>query len=402
MSKYTGHSEYELKSLEMSHNSGSMNMSNIFVSLNLFESIEDMTMSGNVIVNDTSQMTDVLPLYGNEKIDIAFHTSGNESNPKEFKGVVYKVSPRQKVNEQTTGFIIYFCSEELFKSNRDFVNKKYEDTIDSIVSSIFSKHVELQKPLETSSTTGLYKYTFGNINPLDAIQMMIPRATGGSGKQAFVFFENSDSFVFKPLQELYKGEVVASYGKKNAGVHEKNLTKYDEQFESYHDIQMREENSLLDRVNDGIHGSRHLGFDLITKEYKDDDGETWYNKNEWFSGGLGSNADLIPVEKKDDKIFLTYLYDEVDKTNHKNYIESKMKNRESDMFRANITVMGDSKLKCGDILDVLIPNWNLDQEELPTVYDGKVIIKKIWHMVTQTEYIQVIQINKDSYSETSV
>jgi hypothetical protein len=79
-----------------------------------------------------------------------------------------------------------------------------------------------------------------------------------------------------------------------------------------------------------------------------------------------------------------------------------MKTRESDMFRAKITVMGDSILKCGDVLDVLIPNWNDDQENLPTVYDGPVLIKKIWHMLTATEYIQNMQINKDAYNEKSV
>lgn len=400
---YKSHSSYVLETAELTHQGGTLDFKEIFLTINLYESIEDPGMNGKIAMTDSINIPEIAPLYGDETVKLVFYTSGNESNPIEYEGIVYKISNKIRISEHTSGYYIYFCSKHVLNSTRMFVNRFFEDTISNIASSLYSE-IQDQKPIVVTGTRGTYKYTFGTVDPITAIHNMIPKAISGSSDHSYVFFENNKEVKFVPIQELYKEEPVVEYGYRNAGIVKDSQTRYEEQFETIHDIEVMEENSLLDRYQDGIHGSDHFMFDFLSKKYLDDEDKFSYNKTEWYdpSKSLGRVPDKIPIEKKHDTLFLSYGYGETDVANHKDYIEDRMKLRESDMFRSLLTVMGDSKLKAGDCITVKLPNWNQNQEDVGTLFDGKFLVKKIGHILSPSSYYMSLQINKDAYEEPKI
>ena len=400
--RYKGHSSYVLEVLDLNHAKGTTDLKNIFMSVNLYESIHETTMNGNVFLADTLHLQDVLPLYGfNETIDMKFWTKGNEQNPIVYTGVVYKVSERMRLNEFTSGYMLYFCSKEQFNSKRIYVKKKYEDPISDIVTSIYNKYIKVSKPLLTKPTKGLFEYTFGHVDPLESIEMMIPKAFSVENEHSYVFYENNKEFVFKPLQELYTQDPIVKYRAQSAGITSDIKYIYEEQFESYHDFELLEENSVLDRIEDGMHGSDNYAFDMFTKKYVD---EIKYDKKGWYdpSKSLGYEPDKRDIAIEDDHVKLEVFNKNQHLTFHKDYVDNRMKARESEVLKARITVMGDSILKAGHVIFAILPRWNYDHENLPTTLDENFLIKKIWHRLTQTEYTQVLSITKDAYNEREV
>lgn len=401
MSTYTEHSSYVLEELTLKHAQGDLDLSANFISLSLFESVEDIGMSGQLIIPDSYNLSDIAPFYGYEEIIISFYTSGNEDNPIEYSGRIYKISEKHRISEHTSGYSLFFCSDIMITSKRSYVLSGYNDTISNAVSSIHNTFNNSDKPFLITETQGTFTYSFGHVDPLEAIQIMKPKALSINGDLGYLYFENNQEWIFKPIEELYQQEVLANYGSRSAGVSQDINNRFAEQFESIQDIKIYEENSYMDRLNDGIHGSDHYYFDIFNKRYYDN--YTYNRNNEYNSNrSLGESSSKLDVDMSHDITFLTFGSSEQETANYKAFSQSRMRLRESDMFRAEMTVMGDSKLKCGAILDVVFPNWNQDQENVGTLFDGKVFIKKINHMLTQSQYMQVLMVSKDAYNEDSI
>ncbi len=403
MSKYAANGHYVLTELVLEHDQGELNLFPVMVSMNIYESIVDGMMSGDLSIIDSVNMAELIPLYGNEKLRIGYHTAGNDQNPIEFTGLLYKIAPKHRITEHSTGYTMHFCSPASLNSERTFVQRGMKGTADQIVSTIYTDFLAGEgdtKPIVTSPSKGNMQYAFGALTPMECISIVSQKAVSGAGDHSYVFFENVHEFVYKPLQELYAQEPAASYSYQSAGVYIDVENRNEEQFESIQAIEMFDENSLVDRVMDGLHGSLHYHFDLMTKEYLDG-ADVRYSKAEWYdrSKSLGEKPDLHPIEPSNDVVYLTYGASEESKLMHHDAIDSRMKRREAVMFKANITVFGDSKIRCGDVVEVFIPNLNIDQENIKSAYSGRVLIGAVRHAFTQSQYLQTFLIQKDAYME---
>lgn len=401
--KYAGNGQYVLTKMSLFsiedevENETEWDLMPSFLELSLFESVFDQTMSGYVTVRDTVGMADLFPLYGDERIEVSFHTAGSEDSLIEYVGKVYKVSQPARVNEHTTGYIIRFCSEANLLSTRRFVQKGYQDTADRVVEDIYRKHLRGSddKPLETLPAKGIESYTFGFMNPLEAISVAAKTPVASDGTRGYIFFENHESFMFTTLEHLYTQEPVARYTNQLAGVYDDVKQRAREQFESIQDITYDRENSYLDRLKDGLHGSDNVYFDLVTKQVVN----YHYNKEQYFdeTRSLGKRPYKHKIEDSSDIVNVNYVAGTGQYA--LNEVLNKMRRVESEEFMATITVFGDSKLKTGDVLEVYFPRMNDDQEERQSTVEGKVLIGAIRHTITQSQYMQAIELLRDAYNE---
>lgn len=368
-----------------------------FVEASLFESITSPTMSGYIAVIDAFNANELLPLYGGERIELSFYTAGNEEKPIEYIGYVFKVSPKHRLTEHSTGYKISFCSEASILSKRTFTHMGMTSTISQMVSDIYSNHLlgRTRKLLETSSTKGVLSYTFGATEPLDAISVLSRRASGTDSTVGYLFYENNQTFKFESIQQMYQRDIVASYTNRQAGVYEETSQRNIEQFESIQGINIDEENSFMDRMMDGIHGSNFGHFNLMTKTFTN----FHYRKNDDFdpSKSLGSIPDKKFVDDGNDT--QSIAYESSDPLIWFDEARGIMKLIESETFRAKVSVFGDSNLKSGDLIRLSVPNWNVDQENVKTGFDGSVLISSIRHTITPKTYAQVLGVRKDAYEE---
>lgn len=403
---YKENGQYVLEMLELQflENGFSkvIDLSNQLISLNLFESMEHGTMSGNLSIIDVFDLPNILSLYGNETIRMIFYTAGNIANPIQYEGKVYKLSPKRRITEHSSGYTIYFQSDAALRSDRQFVQRGYIDINSNIATDIFESFMRggSTKPFITTSTKRISNYCFGAIKPLEALAVLQKQSVSVADDHSYVFYENNKEFVFKPLQELFKSEPVATYYYGVGSVFQNVYNRHEESFEKIQSVNFIDDNSFIDRIMDGIHGSKHIMYDLFTKTLLQGK-EVDYDKSSWFKDdkSLGKYPNKNIVGVGDDAISLIYGTSVDDLLFHKNSIESKMKRIELETFKCEIEVFGDSNLKCGDVINCYIPNLNLDQNNIKNEFSGKVLITGINHMITSNKYHQSILIQKDAYED---
>lgn len=403
---YQNNGQYVLEQLELEFSSDgvieTVDLSAQLVVLNLYESMEHQIMTGNLSIIDTVDLPNILSLYGDEIIRISFYTSGNDQNPITFEGHIYKISPKSRITEHSVGYTFYFQSNAAVLSDRTFVQRGYQDNQHLIVDDIFNFYLKgnSTKPLATSPTKGISSYCFGAIKPLEAIAILEKDSVSTQNDHSYVFYESTESFVFKPLQELYRQEPVASYYYAAAGVFDDIDKKHEESFEKIQGISIMDDNSYVDRIMDGLHGSRHVMFDLVTKTLLDGQ-NTVYDKESWYdpSKSLGFVPVKQHVERKDDCVYMSYGAGVEDLMSHRDKIDSKMKRIELETFKCEIEVFGDSGIKVGDVLNCYIPNLNIDQENIKNEFSGNMLITAIHHELIPTRYMQTIMVQKDSYED---
>lgn len=405
MSKYTASGNYELNKLTIRTETSSPENKNgivwdlrpFMIEASVFESIENVVMSGYVSVVDTFNINEILPLYGNEIVEIEFNTAGSDHVVK-YTGRVYKVTDRHRITEHSMGYVIKFTSEASILSQRKCVNRGYKATIDEIVSSVYQNTLsgDTQKPLRAEKTRGIHTYTIGEQKPLEAILWLSRQAKAANGNSGFVFFENHNEYVFSSLQTLYEQKPVAKYTSKHAGVYDDVKKRHEEEFERVQDVEMFEKNSILDRYMRGLHGSEHMYFDLIDKRVitHKKNNETDFDPNK----SLGEIVNKKPVDSGRDHLRLRYVAGST-------FIEDETANvmtiQQSEMFKGRIVVFGDSKLLAGDVIEVDFPNWTSEQKEMKSAYSGKVLVGGIRHMLTQAQYTQNLLIRKDAYQDVN-
>jgi hypothetical protein len=405
MSVYTASGNYELTKLVLrTEDSSPDNNTGLFWDLrpflaeaSLFESIENVAMSGYVAIVESFNISDVLPLYGNEIVEMEFVTAGSDHAVK-YSGRVYKITDRHRISEHASGYVIKFVSEASILSQRKFVNRGFKSTIGEIVDSVYRTKLSgsVQKPLRVEKTRGIHTYTIGEQKPLEAIMWLSRQAKSSTGNSGYVFFENHSEFVFASLESMYEQEPVAHYNNKHSGVYSDVKKRHEEEFGRIQDVDMFEENSILDRYMEGFHGSEHMYFDIVEKRivnYKFDNEKEFKPEK-----SLGDIVNKKPVETGRDLIRFryvgdsTYTYDET---------LNIMKIKQSEMFKGRIVVFGDSKLLAGDIIEVDFPNWSSHQKEAKSAYSGKVLISGIRHLLTQTSYSQNLLVRKDAYKDVN-
>ena len=406
ITKYSSNGQYVLSRLvlfakesETSDKEIAWDLSASFTECSIFESLDEEFITGYVTVVDSVNLNDLFPLYGEERVEVSFHTSGAEDFTIDYIGSIYKVSERIRLSEHSTIIKISFCSQEMINSQRKYVQSYFSDTNSNIVNNLYNNYIksEQAKQIIVEDTLGLSEYTFGAVKPAEAINILKRYSISKDFNSGFVFFENQDAFNFVSLQSLYQQEPVAKYTSRLGGIYEDVQQRVQESFETIQSIKFYEENSFLDRINDGIHGSKHTYFDIvkkqiITHEYEKD---LFYNKEK----SLGSIANKKKMKKGDDVTLLSYTSDKIELTEFD--MINRMKHIESKMFSAEISVFGDSKLKAGDVISVYFPRNQADQTSLDNVFDGEVLIFSIRHTFTRDQYVQEIEIVKDAYSDNA-
>jgi hypothetical protein len=368
-----------------------------FVEVDLYESIFEHTMSGSISIIDTFNLQDLLPLYGDEQIDLIFATQGNDGNPISYSGLVYKVSEKHRISEHSSGYTIYFMSHPAIQSETSIVQRGYEQTPSTIVRKIFDRINPKEVPLRVVDTTSVDKYSFGVVKPFQAISVLLKHSASTQQEIGYVFYQDNKQFNYVPLERLYKQDPVREYISRNKGIHENIDQRVQQAHSTIQDIRMLDENSYLDRISEGQHGSTALRYDLYSKSME----RYEYNKEKNFDPekSIGTKAFKKPMEVScDSKIALRY--DNKSPVALSTMQRNVMSKVELDTIRVEIVVFGDSTLRAGVCLLANLPIWNKDQRSVTDTLSGKFLISEIHHKLTNDDqYLQTMMLQKNAYED---
>jgi len=394
----------------ISTNGYATDITNLVVETNVYEDMFSNSISATLVIADATNLSEVLPIVGEEIVEIEFTTPTLQQKfIKTF--YVYKISDRNLSEaSRAQTYVMHLCSKELIISENNKISKAFSGKISTTVSNIFSdkEFIGSDKKLIVEDTSNSYSFVAPYWTPFKTINWLSERAMNKTGTPNYVFFETTQSFEFTSIERLMKSPPKRSYV--YADVNATTLfndidSKYNVVDNIYADVSF----DYLRRLNSGMYSSSLQTLDMTSKTIKAYDYD--YIKNFSNSTHLEKNPISTPniIRKKiASQYFIEkngHLYsNKMDQGHDKRYLQRNSLMEQVFAYRVNISVPGRFDIKAGDVIDFTINSFGaFGSEEMHQItdnkYTGKYLITAIRHIIRSNKHTMNLEIIKDSFAK---
>jgi len=260
--------EFHVNELIIVTKIGRVDISKLFVELNIFDSMFLPVMSGNMLIQDSIGISGKLLFDGTESllIDIG---KDKDSDIARFKKAfrIYKQSDRVNQNQNSETFVLHFVADELMFSDQQRVNQSYDLTYSQIVEKILFNYLKIP----ANNIGGLYEPTMGirkivipNLRPLDAIEWCAKRSLDKQNSPNYVFFQNLVGYNFASLSTLLTQDNVLDIKIQSKNLKDSNA--FDEIGSARH-YDVVAQNDSIEKTRAGVNAGKFMGFDPMTRSF---------------------------------------------------------------------------------------------------------------------------------------
>ena len=362
-----------------------INLIEIFLGLQLFESIFEYFMSGKLYISDTYDMYKNESLSGNEEIQISLQerTTGIIRN---YSFRLYKIARDSGVSKAASKSKIlecYFYSAEKQFDNLNKISRKFYGFPDVIVDTIVSAFYQSPKSIFVDYTASEIEYICNYRQGSTVIDYMTRNAISDSGDADFVFFESMAGFHFIPLSFLLAQSSVENlfYLPKREMTFRIDDMHFFQQ-DAYFDLNLDAEAGLFGKTLFKMNDNDRYGIVKTSATYADNAANFLTNgRNLLFSDELSNANNLVKV-------------------NYHNHTVAQVRSANLTTLLLNnkllVKTLGTLDRKAGDILKVQYPNQD-NTPEPNTSMDGSWVISAIKHSISNSfEYTQNIMLIKNA------
>ncbi len=436
---YAGDNDYKLKRMEItSASGGQVDVMGIFVSMKIYEDLFSNTMSCTLTFQDTNNLARLLPIIGQrEKLVVEFRIPSEETDSVIFEFDIFRVSVK---NISTVGkkqlVKVSGVSSEQFKNVHTKISRSYYDTIDKMISGLFSTYLESDGEgnqhklnIDVETDTEKRKFIIPNWHPFDAINWLMTRAQPKEKPTAcnYLFYQDRDGFHLNTLDNLFLEKTPKQqYRYMPRKYRERPGNFRDPGFEmrNVQRLTITEPGNRLDENLKGMYGSKLLTHDIVRKEYefteyslKDNFGDTNHVPQpdieaypiaqllDNFSTEPDTVFNFCPIHKTLNQENELYGGDTVEKNEKYSQwlLRRNSMSRQTGSMIINVQVSGDSRRKCGDIVNLkttpLQPGSKEDQQ-LDKYITGNYCVTSIKHNLTPEGYLMDMELSKDNMNDT--
>lgn len=397
--KYTSNGQYVLNDLKLVKDNITIDLTDSFADIMVYESVFDHFMTASISVLDTFDLTNQLPIDGEERIVIDFQTAGTE-NAVHFEGNLYRIVEDHGPNGQTKGLVLHFVSEAGMMNQRIFERGGYKGNTSEIAKRVFPKIRYGGKVLDVEPTTKIENVVFPTVRPSVAMDLLANKSISTTSNVGYLFYENKDAFHFKSIQSLMQKTPELAYLNGFGGVYEEPENAIVEKFNTYQAFEELEPSQFMDKVQKGYYGSDYASLDLYHKRFEQfyESRESTFDQNKSL-GQYANRQDHPNPSYQDRMIFRAVMHDQgmVNLFQRKGHVMTALDN-----YRAIFSVFGDSTVGAGATCFAVVPIKGTSRMEDPNdFHTGKFLISEVKHRVTADKYMQTMTIIKDSFEETA-
>jgi len=403
--------------------------------------VEDVTLpciNGSIDVADGQDFRTMLPLTGNERLELHVFTPGQrEIKYMEVTGTtlnVYKVD-KIRISGGTARQQIYrvhFTSKEAIRNGITRISKAFTGPIENMVNEIVKddKFLASRKSLVVEPTATNTKFVIPNLKPFRAIKFLADQSVAKNYLNAgYLFYEDTQGFNFRSFESMFaKGghtarPVIEAYAMQPAKVRTP-----DKNIDVVKDLQSPDSYSFVDvvntleEINNGLFANRLVTNDIYNKkistydyDYHDNFGNYFHTEHD--DGGKVTEKYLRPlVFVNQDKALSDYplaklmsvvdtkkVHNDYEFTPPENILPHKITQRaQLANFHLLMTVPGQTRLNVGNMISFALPDQRPvahDQAQtLNPYYSGRYLILSIKHkfdMIAQKHTINLRAV-KDS------
>lgn len=418
-----------------------VDLDDYYVEINIHEEIFSPSMTGTLLISDSRNLIDTLPLVGEELLLIKFTTPTFPSSiEKTFR--ITKISDKHIVSGQNKhSYILHFCSQELVLDMNAPIYSSFEGSIDDVAIQIFEDYVAMPRTLNLTESNFLtdsddqsemrvitetknkVKFVSPGWSAFKCLNWLAGKAIPKEGKSCnFLFWESNKAFYFGALETIFKDTVA---NKRYAGVYTfapNNVRPEGAERDIVREMFITDSVETVVTLDyaknytSGYLSNRLIELDLMGKKYELVD----YDHTEKFHdyhhmSGKGEKESLpffakdsmrnpacnIRYYPKHTKLFDGFEenINEVYKDIHGNRLSHLL---ELDNFKLNIAVPGRTDIECGQMIYLNYPSIQpKDQTDkfkdmLDPLYTGPYLITGIRHQINGVRHKMILEITKDS------
>ena len=428
-----------------------LNILSLVQEFNIYESLHKSFITANFVISDALALTTQFPIVGQELIRIKFKTP----HPGFLKDVdlilhVVGISTFKTTNLRSGFYVLKCCSPEMVKNWNTKIRKAYREiTINEMAKLLFDEFLKTKvqfnddsqefEMLEVSETEGPRTIVIPNMHPSKAMNLLQREAKSVEYPASnFNFYQNSDGFYFKTLEEMIDPNV------RTSRFDGKSLDKY---FAT--EMDLRKGSSPIENATIGEGGRTGGGSQQSAKPYEflkilDFSFDTMFDYEKTLKmGGLENTSRFIdPITSLYQETKFDYLQD-IDLlkktseerpfpflTQEQEYtsqglsrIQYFMTNfqqtndyspeQKHEMLHVktasfallnniivNISIPGNSEARIGDVLNLAFPEFGAQDEvigKLNKFISGEYLIISLRHMYNGASYSTFLTCLKNCY-----
>jgi hypothetical protein len=403
--------EININRLELqSANGRLLDISAIIGDITIYEDIFSNTMSGYLLVQDTLDLVNTLPLTGEELLHVDLSTPSLKGAIKK-TFYIYKLSSMAS-NKRTSAYMLHFCSLELINSTNTKIAKAFKGNISDTVKSILTdkNFLASEKTLTYDATSNDYQFIAPYWTPLQTINWLTTKSINKRGVSNFLFFENNSGFEYTSIDTLLAGTPIRNYFYSDVdsntvlGVN----ASIDQKYNFVELINMPVTFDYIRNLSAGMYGGVLYTFDTTTKDIK----KTVYDYHADFSKTNHTNAKPLKSTKLQKKKIASLHF-----MAQNNYLTGQFKSQKMHStvlqrnslleqiraFKFNIKVYGRTDIKAGQMITYAMPK----QREVATdeikanveseYFGGKYLITAIRHQIINGKHSMEMEIVSDSF-----
>ena len=422
--------DYKLESIIVHSASGPIDIKSLMVELNVYESIFSPAIYGNIVIADSANHIQNMPLIGQEEIEFKIRIDDNPDNEtidfKTRRARIYKISDQVRTAERQQVYTLHFTSQEAIENQRVKVKGAFNATTDQIVANILQNIIKTKKSIAVEQSS-LHTKVIGNqMTPFDFIKnILCKRSSSKTFKDGgYTFFESHRGYMFTSYQRMWfraPGQEVNV--QENYIVQpSKRDSSIAEDMKSVLEYKIMKGQDTLAGMATGLLASKHFVYDTHKKKLTITPHNYYKNFIDSVHAADGTLFTTTP-EKSDGKTifeFNDYMIDYNLKdtglhtdTPSDNHIGKLATNRftylSHDQLKAKITVFGNTNLAAGDIIHLRVPSYEPVDKTTTRVHDaflsGRWLLTNVVHTINNTRYTTTFDCVRDSveqpYNKTS-
>jgi hypothetical protein len=406
--------DYEVKRLEIVASGGQppIDIRTNYVQLQIFQDLYSSVMSGNILINDGSDLFSNFFFCGNEYLRVIIDKPGlGIPIDKLFR--IYKATDRAKSGNSSQKYVLHFCSDELLLSNSTLVSKAYKNlSATDIIADILTEYLQVpsKKISSIEETSGVFDIVIPSYRPMEAIQWLTSLAYKDGSDFCYFFFENSKGFNLKSLHSMYKNTAVKKlkFELKNTDSPD-TATNRDsiEKFKIINDF-----DSIMGTTN-GAFASRLLAVDIFSQKFDDylysvdqAEGENLL-LNKYKTVNSLPQSDGISQTQAYNSLFKCYAVSRENDKKKQHNIDKWMMRRAQHMslintFKFEAVIPGDTSMNVGDVVQFDFPKFVAPDEsgkQNDEFRTGKYLVSAINHRFSEDNYVCIAEFCSDSFSK---
>ncbi len=402
--------DFSLDQLVLIGTSGTpVDIRQIVYELNLSEDLFGNTMSGAILINDTQNLINILPIIGMEFLVV---TVSKPSSPWKLDKVfrVYKITDRKKLSSGSESYILHFCSEEAILSESQKISKSYKgQTVSSIIKDVCSTFLKIDSKKFPSTaiteTQGNFDVVIPYWTPFYTINWLSRMArTAQAPGCSFVFFEDSEGYHFSSIELLSQQEPLQSINFGPMNFHGEKNEKSDTElrYEGAYTFELVSSPDMIRSFGTGAYSGKLTMIDLLSQKISVSSvnaaslfAQTKHT-NPYNYIHMGQDRTKLPVTEHHDAFFrvaASFLKPDTWMIQRNSYL-SGLHN-----FQLKIEIPGNMYMRVGQVVTVNLPSGAItskDEKPIDDVYSGNYLITAINHKIDRTKYTCTIELSKDS------